>query len=263
MDPTSNIPQELFSVYLTLMEKGVNVSLNLWVENGEHFFRLSNSAPRTKKEEITPKRGEILGFSPNHTSFSTQSKSPYPNAPLLFSSGQSSPLPKPPLSAISPKRSNKAQSSPLPKPPSPVSSPKRSNMTPEPKHQPLPIPSSEQDSHREDVSIPSCTSSHGSQPVIRQEQDSQAKEPPSTQQVTQKHQTTPLLTDTGYPTSGTFKSARFAFCFEDNCQLCFLCKETLYNSQPEFEKLCYSRQCLRNPHWHEETKRCTHRNLTS
>ena len=74
---------------------------------------------------------------------------------------------------------------------------------------------------------------------------------------TQKHQTTPLLTDTGYPTSGTFKSARFAFCFEDNCQLCFLCKETLYNSQPEFEKLCYSRQCQRNPHWHEETKRCT------
>ena len=46
-----DLPSKLLSFYVSLVEEGVPVSLNIWTEKGsegQHFFRISSSVPRKK-----------------------------------------------------------------------------------------------------------------------------------------------------------------------------------------------------------------------
>ena len=70
-----SVPRKLLEVYLSLVEEGIPVSLNLWTEPGNekyHCFRLSRSNPREKvpieKKSIVQKSEDLLGIPPDEQS---------------------------------------------------------------------------------------------------------------------------------------------------------------------------------------------------
>ena len=92
------VADQLFSCYKVLSAKGVDISLNLWTEGGETFFRLSSSKP-SKKDVHKGDRDMLQSTSLPQTSFFS---SPTPSESVShvkkpLSDGQTAPPTLPPL----------------------------------------------------------------------------------------------------------------------------------------------------------------------